>query len=154
MTNTDAVEMLDRHIKENTANGNVHPGENWYERDYRDAEDMIVRFSDLNWQGLKNIFGDRSHIWQEACVFVLGEASTQGCISMLGEIFVRGTDGIACYAAIFISQEDLSKLSDSEQQQIGLRVHELLNEDLYKNYGEHYHVSLEKISEILGQEQR
>lgn len=154
MTNTDAIEMLDRHIKENTANGNMHPGENWYERDYRDAEDLIVRFSDLNWQGLKNIFSDRSHIWQEACVFVLGEARTEGAISMLGDIFVRGTDGIACYAAIFISQEDLSKLSGAEQVQIGHRVNELLNEGLYKNYGEHYHVSLEKISEMLGQEQQ
>ncbi len=150
MTNTDAVETLDRHIKENTANGNMHPGENWYERDYRDAEDMIVGFSDLNWQGLKNIFGDRSHIWQEACVFVLGEASTQGCISMLGDIFVRGTDGISCYSAIFISSEDLSKLGGPEQQLLRLRVKELLHNDLYKNYGEHYHVSLEKIREKLG----
>ena len=150
MTNTDAVEMLDRHIKENTANGNMHPGEDWYERDYRDAEDMIVRFSDINWQRLKNIFSDRSHIWQEACVFVLGEASTQGSVSMLCDIFVRGTDGIACYAAIFISQEDLSKLSDMERQQIGLRVRELLADDLYKSYGEHYSVSLEKIRKKLG----
>ncbi len=150
MTNTEAVDMLDRHIKENTVNGNMHPGENWYERDYRDAEDMIVGFSDLNWQGLKNIFGDRPHIWQEACVFVLGEARTEGSISMLGDIFVRGTDGIACYAAIFISQEDLSKLSDTEQQQIGLRVQELLVDDVYKNYGDHYHVSLEKMHEKLG----
>ena len=150
MTNTDAVDMLDRHIKENTANGNMHPGENWYERDYRDAEDMVVRFSDLNWQGLKNIFGERSHIWQEACIFVLGEARTEGSISMLGDIFVRGTDGIACYAAIFISQEDLSNLSDTEQQQIGLRVKELLVDDLYKNYGDHYQISLEKLDSKLG----
>lgn len=149
MTNTDAVDMLDRHIKENTANGNMHPGENWYERDYRDAEDMVVRFSDLNWQGLKNIFGDRSHIWQEACIFVLGEARTDGSISMLGDIFVRGTDGIACYAAIFISQEDLSNLGDAERQQIGLRAQELLGDDIYKNYGDHYQVSLEKIHEKL-----
>ncbi len=149
MTNTDAVDMLDRHIKENTANGNMHPGENWYERDYRDAEDMVVRFSDLNWQALKNIFGDRSHIWQEACIFVLGEARTDGSISMLGDIFVRGTDGIACYAAIFISQEDLSNLGDAERQQIGLRAQELLGDDIYKNYGDHYQVSLEKIHEKL-----
>lgn len=150
MTNTDAVDMLDRHIKENTANGNMHPGENWYERDYRDAEEMVVRFSDLNWQGLKNIFSERSQIWQEACIFVLGEARTEGSISMLGDIFVRGTDGIACYAAIFISQEDLSNLSDTEQQQIGLRVKELLEDDLYKNYGDHYQISLQKLHSKLG----
>ena len=150
MTSNDIVEILDNHIKENTANGNMHPGENWYERDYREAEDMVIRFSDLNWQGLKKIFGDRSHIWQEACVFVLGEASTQGSISMLGDIFVRGTDGISCYSAIFLSTEDLSGLGDGELVQLRMRVNELLEDDSYKNHGEHYYVSLEKMREKLG----
>lgn len=148
--NTDAVDMLDKHIKENTANGNMHPGENWYERDYRDAEGMVVRFSDLNWQGLKNIFGDRSQIWQEACVFVLGEAGTDGAVTMLGDIFLRGTDGISCYSAIFLSNEDLGMLGDSERELIRLRVNELLQGDLYKNYGDHYQVTLENIREKLG----
>ena len=148
--NTDAVDMLDRHIKENTANGNMHPGENWYERDYREAEDMVVRFSDLNWQGLKNIFGDRSQIWQEACVFVLGEASTDGAVLMLGDIFLRGTDGISCYSAIFLSDEDLGALGDSERELIRLRANELLQGGHYKNYGDHYQVTLEKIQDKLG----
>lgn len=147
---TDAVEMLDRHIKENTANGNMHPGENWYERDFREAENMIVRFSDLNWQGLKNIFADRSQIWQEACVFILGEANTEGSLSMLGDIFLRGTDGISCYSAIFLSAEDMRAIGESERELIRLRADELLQDDLYKNYGEHYQVTLETIREKLG----
>lgn len=150
MSNMDAVELLDRHLRENTANGNMHPGENWYERDYREAEDLLVKFSDLHWQGLKNIFGDRTHIWQEACVFVLGETSTPGSVKMLGDIFVRGTDGIACYAAIFLSDEDLGKLPEDAQKQIRLRVHDLLKDGLYRQYGDHYHITLEIIREQLG----
>lgn len=150
MTNIDAIEYFDRHLKENTANGNMHPGEIWYERDYREAEDMVVKFSDLHWQGLKNIFGDRTHIWQEACVFVLGEANTAGSVTMLGDIFVRGTDGIACYAAIFLSAEDLSRLGVDEQQQIRLRVHDLFSDEKYRNHGDHYLISLEKMQEQLG----
>ena len=150
MANIDAVELFDRHLKENTANGNMHPGENWYERDYREAEDLAVRFSDLHWHGLKNIFGERTHIWQEACVFVLGEANTSGSVKMLGDIFVRGTDGIACYAAIFLADEDLTKFNEDEQLQIRMRVHDLFENDLYRQYGEHYHITLDKIREQMG----
>ena len=41
MANLDATELLDKHLKENTANGNMHPGDNWYEKDYREAEDLV-----------------------------------------------------------------------------------------------------------------
>ena len=81
---------------------------------------------------------------------MLGEANTSGSVTMLGDIFVRGTDSIACYAAIFLSDEDLNKLSEDELQQMRLRVHDLFSDDKYRNYGDHYLISLEKIREQLG----
>ena len=149
MTNLDAVERLDRHIKENTANGNMHPGENWYEKDYREAEDIIWAFTDLNFHSLKKIFEERSQVWQEACVFVLGESSTTGSIKMLSDIFIEGGGKIACYAAVFLSGENLSGLPEEEKTKISSRLGELLEDEKYKQFGDHYQISLEKIRERL-----
>lgn len=147
MANQDATELFDRHIKENTANGNMHPGENWYEKDYREAEDIVWTFSDLNWHNLKKIFEERSHVWQEACVFILGETGTKGSIKMLTDIFTNGEDKIACYVAIFLSDHSLSEFTEDELSNITHRAQELLKDGKYKKYGDHYEVSLTKISD-------
>jgi len=136
---------LDKHLKENTANGNMHPGENWYEKDYREAEDLVWAFSDFNWHSLKKIFEERSHVWQEACVFVLGESGSNGSVKMMTDIFIDGEDKIACYVAVFLSEQNLSEFSPEERTKILNRVEELVQNDNYNKYGEHYVVSLEKI---------
>ena len=146
MTSNDAAGLLDKHLKENTANGNMHPGENWYEKDYREAEDLIWAFNDINWHNLKKIFEERSHVWQEACIFVLGESGSQGAANMLKDIFIDGEDNLACYVAVFLSEQDLSEFSQPDRTKISLRISELLHNSTYKKYGEHYVVSLEKIS--------
>jgi hypothetical protein len=145
MSNADLVELLDKHLKENTANGNMHPGENWYEKDYREAEDLVWAFSDFNWHSLKKIFEERSHVWQEACVFVLGESGSNGSVKMMTDIFIDGEDKIACYVAVFLSEQNLSEFSPEERTKILNRVEELVQNDNYNKYGEHYVVSLEKI---------
>ena len=145
MANSDATELLDKHIKENTANGNMHPGENWYEKDYREAEDLVWAFTDLDWHSLKKIFEERSHVWQEACVFVLGESGAKGSVKMLTDIFINGEDKIACYVGIFISDQDLLEFGDEERSAIYKRAEELLSNDKYKKFGEHYRVTLDKI---------
>jgi len=145
MSNDDLVELLDKHLKENTANGNMHPGENWYEKDYREAEDLVWAFSDFNWHSLKKIFEERSHVWQEACVFVLGESGSNGSVKMMTDIFIDGEDKIACYVAVFLSEQNLSEFSPEERTKILKRVEELVQNDNYNKYGEHYVVSLEKI---------
>jgi len=145
MSNDDLVELLDKHLKENTANGNMHPGENWYEKDYREAEDLVWAFSDFNWHSLKKIFEERSHVWQEACVFVLGESGSNGSVKMMTDIFIDGEDKIACYVAVFLSEQNLSEFSPEERTKILNRVEELVQNDNYNKYGEHYVVSLEKI---------
>lgn len=149
MTNPDAAELLDKHLKENTANGNMHPGENWYEKDYREAEDLVWGFTDLNWHSLKKIFGERSHVWQEACVFILGESGSRGSIRMLTDIFINGEDKIACYVAIFLSDQNLDEFEGEERNGISHRVRELLEDERYKKYGDHYQVSLTHISSQL-----
>ena len=145
MSNADLVELLDKHLKENTANGNMHPGENWYEKDYREAEDLVWAFNDFNWYSLKKIFEERSHVWQEACVFVLGESGSNGSVKMMTDIFIDGEDKIACYVAVFLSEQNLSEFSPEERTKISNRVQELVQNDNYNKYGEHYIVSLEKI---------
>jgi len=149
MANLDATELLDKHLKENTANGNMHPSENWYEKDYREAEDLVWGFTDLNWHSLKKVFEDRSHVWQEACVFVLGELGSDGSIKMLTDIFVDGGDKIACYAAVFLSDQKISKFSEDEKTKISSRLEELLKDQKYKNFGDHYRISLENLSEQI-----
>ena len=149
MSANDPVEILDLHIKEHTANGNMHPGENWYERDYREGEDVLNSFSELQWHGLKKIFGERTHIWQEACVFILGESMSRGSLDMLVDVYLRGTDQIACYVAIFLSDEDLAELDDSVKNSIAAKTADLLADDNYKKYGSHYVVTLEKIRDKL-----
>jgi len=149
MANLDATELLDKHLKENTANGNMHPSENWYEKDYREAEDLVWGFTDLNWHSLKKVFEDRSHVWQEACVFVLGELGSDGSIKMLTDIFVDGGDKIACYAAVFLSDQKISKFSEDEKTKISSRLQELLKDQKYKNFGDHYRISLENLSEQI-----
>jgi len=149
MANLDATELLDKHLKENTANGNMHPGENWYEKDYREAEDLVWGFTDLNWHSLKKIFEDRSHVWQEACVFVLGESASKGSIKMLTDIFINGGDKIVCYAAIFLSDQNLSEVSEDEKTKIASRLQELLTSGEYKQFGDHYRVSLERMMDQL-----
>lgn len=149
MANLDATQLFDKHLKENTANGNMHPSENWYEKDYREAEDLVRAFTDLNWHALKKIFEDRSHVWQEACVFVLGETGSNGSVNMLREIFVDGGDKIACYSAIFLSDQKLSQFAEDEISQISSRLNELLKDDNYKKYGNHYQITLEKMSEQI-----
>lgn len=146
MTNLDATEMLDKHLKENTTNGNMHPGENWYEKDYREAEDLIWGFTDLNWHSLKKIFEERSHVWQEACVFVLGESGSSGSIKMLANIFINGEDKIACYSSIFISDQNLSEFTEEEIAGISGRAQELLSDEKFAKFGDHYRISLDKIS--------
>ena len=149
MANLDAVERLDRHIKENTANGNMHPGENWYEKDYREAEDIVWAFTDLNFHSLKKIFEERSQAWQEACVFVLGECDSPGSVKMLADIFTEGGDKIACYAAVFLSDQSLSDFPEDEVSKISSRLEDLLRDEKFKQFGDHYRVSLEKINTQL-----
>lgn len=149
MNKLDATEIFDRHIKEHTANGNMHPSENWYEREYREGEDLLMGFTDLDWHGLKKMFGGRTHIWQEACVYVLGETASEGSANMLADIFTRGMDNISCYSAIFLSELNLDTFPEDLKQQIRLRAQDLLKDDTYKRYGEHYRVSLEKVREKL-----
>ncbi len=149
MANLDATDMLDKHLKENTANGNMHPGENWYEKDYREAEDLVWGFTDLNWHSLKKIFEERSHVWQEACVFVLGESGSSGSIKMLTDIFINGGDKIACYASIFISDQNISGFSEDEKAGISSRIDELLLDEKFSKFGDHYRISLDKISSQL-----
>ncbi len=149
MANTDAAELLDKHIKENTANGNMHPGENWYEKDYREAEELVWAFNDLNWHSLKKIFEERSQVWQEACIFVLGESGAAESVKMLKEIFIDGEDKIACYVAVFLSEQNLSEFSTEDQGKILSRLAELLENDNYKKQGEHYLFILEKIKSQL-----
>lgn len=145
MANSDAAELLDKHIKENTANGNMHPGENWYEKDYREAEDLVWAFNDLNWHSLKKIFEERSQVWQEACIFVLGESGATGSVRMLTDIFIDGEDKIACYVAVFLSEQNISEFSTEDQGKIQSRIAELLEDDNYKKYGEHYLIVLDKM---------
>ncbi len=149
MTNLDATGLLDKHLKENTANGNMHPSENWYEKDYRDAEDIVWGFTDINWHSLKKIFAQRSPVWQEACVFILGESGSKGSEKMLTDIFIDGEDKIACYAAVILSGQKNSEFSDQDQTKISSRLQELLTEEKYKKFGDHYRASLEKISEQI-----
>ncbi|MEM7008975.1 MAG: hypothetical protein AAF462_07565 [Thermodesulfobacteriota bacterium] len=149
MASQEAAALLDKHIKENTANGNMHPSENWYEKDYREAEDLVWTFTDLNWHSLKKIFEERSHVWQEACVFILGESGSKGSVKMLTDIFVNGGDKIACYVAIFLSDQDFSEFTEDEISNISSRLIELVENDKYKKYGAHYQVSLDKISDKL-----
>lgn len=149
MKKLDTMEIFDRHIKEHTANGNMHPSEDWYEREYREGEDILMRFSDLDWHSLKKIFGNRTHIWQESCVYVLGETHTEGSASMLADIFIRGMDNISCYSAIFLSERNLDTFPEDIKEQIRLRAHELFKDSTYKQYGEHYRISLENIREKL-----
>ncbi len=149
MTSIDATTLLDKHLKENTANGNMHPGENWYEKDYREAEDLVWGFTDLNWHNLKKIFEDRSHIWQEACVFVMGESGSPGSVKMLSDIFIDGGDKIACYAAIFLCDRDMSDFPADQRNIISQRLEELLKDEQYRQYGDHYLISLEKMRERL-----
>jgi len=149
MANLDATDLLDKHLKENTANGNMHPGENWYEKDYREAEDLVWGFTDLNWHSLKKIFEERSNVWQEACVFILGESNTAGSIKMLSDIFIDGGDKIACYSAVFLSDQNLSELPEDEKTKISSRLKELLEGDKYKQYGDHYQISLGKMQERI-----
>lgn len=147
MANTEATALLDKHLKENTANGNMHPGENWYEKDYREGEDLVWAFTDLDWHGLKKIFEDRSHVWQEACVFILGESGSEGAVRMLADIFIDGGDKIACYAGVFLSDQNISEFSQEQKTKISNRLNELLLDDKYKKFGDHYIISLEKIKE-------
>jgi hypothetical protein len=149
MTNLDSTGLLDKHLKENTVNGNMHPSENWYEKDYRDAEDIVWGFTDLNWHSLKKIFAERSHVWQEACVFILGESGSSGAENMLTDIFIDGEDKIACHAAVILSGQKISEFSDEDQTKISSRLEELLTEGKYKKFGDHYRASLEKISEQI-----
>ena len=145
MANLDATELLDKHLKENTANGNMHPGENWYEKDYREAEDLVWGFTDLNWHSLKKIFEERSHVWQEACVFVLGESGAKGSVNMLKDIFINGEDKIACYTGIFISDQKRNDFNDTERNGIVSRAQDLLQDDKYRKFGDHYRITLDKI---------
>ena len=147
--NLDATQLLDKHLKENTANGNMHPGENWYEKDYRDAEDIVWGFTDLNWHSLKKMFEDRSHVWQEACVFILGESGSSGAEKMLADIFIDGGDKIACYAAVFLSEQQVADFSQGCKDKIASRSKELLKEKKYNKFGAHYQASLEKISKQI-----
>ena len=145
----DATEQLDRHIKEHTANGNMHPGENWYERDFNDGAGILAGFTDLDWHSIKKMFGSRTHIWQEACVYVLGESDHEGSAKMLADIFIRGHDNISCYSAVFLSEQNLDTFPDDTKHQIRLRAHDLFKDGKYRQYGEHYRMSLEKIREKL-----
>jgi hypothetical protein len=145
----ESTELFDRHLKEHTANGNIHPGENWYEKDFHEGEIILAEFSDLDWHSLKKMFGSRTHIWQEACVFVLGESDTQGSARMLADIFVRGQDNISCYSAVLLSELNQDTFTDETKRQIRLRAHELLKDGKYRQYGEHYRISLEKVREKL-----
>lgn len=146
MTNFDATNLLDEHLKEYTANGNMHPSENWYEKDYRKAEDIVWGFTDLNWHSLKKIFEERSQVWQEACVFILGESGSKGAIKMLTDIFINGEDKIACHAGIFLSDQNIAEFTNTEKESISSRIQELLKDGKYKKFGRHYEASLNKIS--------
>lgn len=152
MTNLDATQLLDKHLKENTANGNMHPSENWYEKDYRDAEDIVWGFTDLNWHSLKKIFEDRSHVWQEACIFILGESGSSGAEKMLTDIFIDGGDKIACHASVILAGQRISEYSEEDKSKISNRLRDLLSEEKYKNFGEHYKISLEKICKQIQRE--
>ena len=147
MANLDATELLDKHLKENTANGNMHPSENWYEKDYRGAEDLVWGFTDFNWHSLKKIFEERSDVWQEACVFVLGESGAEGSKRMLTDIFINGGDKIACYCAVFLSDLNISEFSEDEKTNITSRLNELYKGEKFQKFGDHYQISLEKIFE-------
>ena len=139
---------FDRHLQEKTSNGNLHPSDDWYERDYRDAEEILQAFNDLNWHGLKKIFAERSHIWQEACVFVLGEYDNDGSVRTLTEIFLDGSDKISCYVAIFLSVQDGTVFGDKKTQ-VAVRVEELIYDDNFKQFGGHYLVTLEKLRDLV-----
>lgn len=145
----DGTELFDRHLKEHTANGNIHPGENWYERDYRDGDLILGGFTDLDWHSLRKLFGSRTHIWQEACVYVLGESDNPGSARMLADIFVRGQDNISCYSAVFLSEQNLDTFPDETKRLIRLRAHDLFKDGKYRQQGEHYRLPLEKIREKL-----
>ena len=149
MRKMDATEYFDRHIKEHTANGNIHPGDNWYEQDFHEGRGILTGFSDLDWHALKKMFGSRTHIWQEACVYVLGESDAEGSARMLADVFIRGQDNISCYSAVFLSERNLDTFSEEMKRQIRLRAHELFKDGAYRQYGEHYRVSLEKIRDKL-----
>ncbi len=145
----DGTELFDRHIKEHTANGNMHPGENWYERDFREGDGILGGFTDLDWHALKKMFGNRTNIWQEACVYVLGESNYPGSANMLADVFVRGQDNISCYSSIFLSELNLDTFADETKRQIRLRAHDLFKEGKYRQHGEHYRIHLEQIREKL-----
>ncbi|OGE20574.1 MAG: hypothetical protein A3J42_01740 [Candidatus Dadabacteria bacterium RIFCSPHIGHO2_12_FULL_53_21] len=145
----DGTELFDRHIKEHTANGNIHPGENWYEVDFREGDGILAGFTDLDWHALKKMFGNRTHIWQEACVYVLGESDYPGSANMLADVFVRGQDNISCYSSIFLSELNLDTFVDETKRLIRLRAHDLFKDGKYRQYGEHYRIHLEKIREKL-----
>ena len=149
MANLDATELLDKHLKENTAKGNMHPGYNWYEKDYREAEDLVWGFTDLNWHSLKKMFEDRSHVWQEACVFILGESNTKSSVKMLSDVFIDGGDKIACYAAVFLSDQSFSELPEDEKTEISSRLKDLLKDEKFKQFGDHYRICLEKMRDML-----
>jgi hypothetical protein len=88
-------------------------------------------------------------VWQEACVFVLGESGSIGSVNMLTDIFIDGEDKISCYVAVYLSDQKISEFSQDDQTRISKRLDDLLSEGRYKKYGDHYLVSMEKIKSQL-----
>lgn len=149
MRRQDITEVLDRQIKENTSNGNAAPGEAWYEDGYVPAVELLAEFNDLDWHVLKKMFGARSRIWQEACVYVLGKTGTEGAAAMLADVFIRGHDAISCYAAVFLAEENLDTFDEEVKRRIRLRAHDLFKDGTYREQGDEYRAPLERIREKL-----
>lgn len=149
MRRQDITEILDRHIKEHTSNGNAGPGEGWYDEGYVRAAELLAEFNDLDWHVLKKMFGARSRIWQEACVYALGKTGTEGAAMMLADVFVRGHDAISCYASVYLAEENLDTFDEDVKRRIRLRAHDLFKDGAYREQGDHYRASLERIREKL-----
>ncbi|MCA9808986.1 MAG: hypothetical protein KC473_01490 [Candidatus Dadabacteria bacterium] len=149
MRRHEIAELLDRHIKENTSNGNAAPGKAWFEEDYARAAELLEEFNDLDWHVLKKTFGARSQIWQEACVYALGKTGTEGAAAMLADVFVRGHDAISCYAAVFLAEQNLDTFDEEVKRRIRLRAHDLFKDGVYREQGDEYRAPLEKIREKL-----
>jgi hypothetical protein len=50
---------------------------------------------------------------------------------------------------VILSGQKNSEFSDEDQTKISSRLQELLTEEKYKKFGDHYRASLEKISEQI-----
>ena len=82
-------------------------------------------------------------------MFILGESNTKGSVKMLSDVFIDGGDKIACYAAVFLSDQSFSELPEDEKTEISSRLKDLLKDEKFKQFGDHYRICLEKMRDML-----